>query len=351
MTKLCLTIFALMIFTAGCQPDATTLPVETKMTSTSTVPVESVIPSPTPQEAATESAPQKIATVDVYRIWWSYDSKSLYFDTNGGDFFEYDVANKETKRLENEIDPQGKPQPELLQQLPDRAWNVSQSPSRTKALYVIPVGPTPTPPSDWGQNLEVPAELWFWQDGDSEFVGEIFDCIYDYRWSKNEEKVLIWSVREPGCDNAGATLVDLNELWITPLFPDSSWPALRCCEFSPDGKRLIYMADDEIHMLDAATLETMKIPAPPFGYITARWIDARRLLVFYPHILFEPLNLGIYDLETNSLEQLLSESDPLIEGRRPFKTSISPDGLWLAFATGETQYHLDSVWLMRIPDA
>jgi hypothetical protein len=216
---------------------------------------------------------------------------------------------------------------------------------------VIPVGSTPTPPAETSNSLEVPAQLWLWQDGQTELVGEIMDCVYTpFFWSANEKKVIIFSDTYR-CDNSEATLVDLEAMSITSLFPGIKWPELSCCDPSPDGSRLIYITNDELYFLDTATFEKSKISAPPLKYIGTRWIDDQRLLVLYPNILFEPTIVGILDLETNSLEELFSDGDSFLEGENAYVLTVSPDGQWLAFATGEIFELLNAVWIVRLPDA
>jgi hypothetical protein len=342
-----------MLYSSGCQVDESSTPATGEMTSTLVAQRDTDTPTTTPSEIATlESTPvfNKIAEARPREIWWSLDSKKMYYKVSGGDIFEYDILNNETTPIDNDVYHPETPQPGLLQQLPVNAKDVGQSPSRKLALYVIPVGPTPTPPSTSLVNREVPAQLWMWQDGKSELVGEIMDCIYSYAWSTNEEIVIAYSFPEPWCDNSVATLVDLNVMSITSLFPGIKWAQLSCCDPSPDGSQLLYHTDNELYLLNTETFNKNIIAAPPLKYLTAYWIDAQRLLVLYPDIRFEPLIIGILDLNTNSVDELFSESDSIFEGEKPVLYSVSPDGHWLAFATGEMLELLNAVWIVRLPD-
>ena len=346
--------FFLMAFISNCQsgelPDD--LPTEALSSKVNGDPTTSVINSEI-VSTQSESTFHEIYTGNVEELWWSQDSKNLYIMMKSGEIIEYNNMEGRITQPENNIYAPSTPIPEFLQHLPPNAHSVDQSPSRNKALYILPVGPTPTPPAITLFNQEISAQLWLWQDGKSTQVGEIFDCVSNYGWSANEEIVIIWSIffDVDYCKNPSTMLLDLNSLNITPLFPGLREPALKCCDPSPDGSQLIYISDDELFLLDSETLESYKIPAPPFKYLIAYWIDDRRLLVLFPSVISEPISYGILDLESNTVDELISEKDEFSEGNRFHYPSISPDGKWLAFTISKDLYDVNkAVWIIRLPD-
>jgi Tol biopolymer transport system component len=215
---------------------------------------------------------------------------------------------------------------------------------------VIPIGPTPTPPSRWAINIDVPAQLWLWQNDQSELIGEIFDCVYGYQWSANEEKVIVFSLPDPECKNSSATLVDLNASSLVPLFPEYLSTVLECCALSPNSRQLIYIIDFELFTLDSQSFVTSKINAPAYLFSTAIWIDNSRLLVIYFDDKYDPATFGILDLGTGELEHLFSETEEFLGGRYVFTYTVSPDGQWMAFTTSETTNTTNAVWVMKLPD-
>jgi len=292
----------------------------------------------------------RIIEGDATDIWWKQDSTKLFIALSSGDHFEYDVVDEEAKKITTDILHPETPHPDLAQQLPSNAQDLGISPSREKALYVIPIGPTPTPPSMWTKNIDVPAQLWLWQNEQSELIGEIYDCVYGYQWSANDEKVIVFSFPDPECKNSSATLVDLKTSSLVPLFPEYLWTELKCCALSPNSRYLIYVIDYELFTLDSQSFSTSIINAPAHSYITAIWVDNSRLLAIYFDDKSDPATYGILDLGTGEMEDLFTRGDEFLGGEYILNYTISPDGQWMAFTIGETTNTTNAVWVMKLPD-
>lgn len=345
-------IFIILLLVTSCQSTETRIPTTIEELATSTALIDATVtPEITNQTVLKPNIPfHKIITSKLREIWWSRNSRNLYYMLKSGEIFSYSLLEETAVQEDSsEVAPRT-PHPDIVQQLPANAHSIGTSPNRNKTLYVIPVGPTPKPPAYPKYNQDVPAQLWFWQDGQSQLIGEIADCIIGYWWTASEERVLIES--EPfDCKNAYTTLLDLNAFEIVPLFPEMSWSEVLCCDPSPDGSRMTYIIDKELYFLDPVSLETTKLSAPPLSYLTSRWIDNQRMLVIYPDILGEPITVGILNLEANSVAELFSETDAFLEGEQFYLPTVSPNGRWLAFVSGEDFNHLSTVWILRMPDS
>lgn len=342
-----------LIFASGCQPKGTPTLATSEETITSDVRSSAtMVPDKTDETGFYPSIPfHKIKADRIDEIWWTQDSLTLYIKQRSFEVLSYSLLEKTAVRADYVVLPPGKPYPDMLQQLPSGAHSVGTSPSRNKVLYVIPVAPTPEQPAYPMYNQEVPAQLWLWQDGQSQQVGEITDCITgSFGWSANEKIVLIYS-QPRDCKNAYVTLLNLNTFRVTPLFPEMGWFEVSCCDPSPDGSRLTYIIDKELYFLDPISLETTKLNAPPLSYLTSQWIDDQRMLVLYPDILGEPITVGILNIETYSVEKFFSESDTFLEGEYFFLPTVSPNGQWLAFVSGEFFEFSSTVWIFRLPDS
>lgn len=323
---------------------ATPIPTETTLTTQSSPPLQNII---------SES--------DIREIWWSPDSKTLFFDTQFSGSFAYNLESGETAESNSQIPSFATPHPETLVQLPPY-YRVHISPSGNRALYstFVDIRPTATlDPDIEGGEIVSPrqdTEMWLSENGDSRPLGIIWQCqLEDSFWSTDEQRVVLveYGIPMPICydpngDEPQAWLIDLPQETTSPLFPEAEFPPLQVYGFSPNGEQLLHgffsdLTGANLHLLNVDTFTSKSLDAPVYDVI--QWLNDREILVSFSG---ESTNLrypvGVLNVE--SLE--ITELTPTLTDTYIGNVALSPNQQWLALTTGEGWFMQDKLWLLEV---
>jgi hypothetical protein len=275
------------------------------------------------------SLPIQIASGNVWKLWWSDDSKILYFGIAYEGDFAYDLQNQSITTLSIDDVSSQTPQIELLDQLPPYDYNsLHVSPSRTRAIYIrqedIPPVATRDDSIEGGEQL-IPShniEMWLWQNGTAYSLGVIKQCqLTQSFWSSSEQEVVLveFGIPIPVCLDSTispqAWLLNLEEKTSYPLFSRTENPPLQVYGFSPDGKRLLYgfYADRtgaNLSLLDIETFNFASINAPVDNFL--QWVNDTKILIEYRNDTeTPPYPVGILDLQSLQFCDLL----PMFKGK------------------------------------
>jgi len=309
-----------------------------------------------------------IATGGIQETWWSSNSEKLYFSILFEGNFEYDLPNETTSTVMVEEVTAQTPRPELAQSLPSVYPYPFPfvAPIGNHALFVTPINlpstPTVSPNIESGEMLYPSNDLnlWLFENGEQKLIGNLHVCSIATmpHWSPDERKVVI---EENGfqpslCFDsyllAQAYLVDFDTQTRTILFPAvaSEGPLVQIYGFSPDSRFLLHGSYTDatganLSLLDLETNTSNSILAPVESF--EDWISNQEILVLYrdESLSFSPpFPLGILNLNTLSIESLTEIFPKKYIGH----VALSPNREWLAFATGDGPFSLDTLWLLPI---
>jgi dipeptidyl aminopeptidase/acylaminoacyl peptidase len=314
-------------------------------------------PSPTVlavKEPNASQLPTRAADGRITEIQWSDDSDVIYYYVQGGGSWMYDI---QSGRKEAGVNPPPTATTLPLPNIPS-ITNFSVSPSGQRLLYVLRLSPTVTPlppvsPEAMGEpgsgDGDNSAQLWLADRHGEQFIGEIEDCVADFLWPEDETYAVLVAIPRPApCVESFAWFVDMETNTITNLFPRAQYDEMRHFALSPSSQRLLYYHEDQLQVLDieSGTSRSLEVPEPSFGI----WLDDQTILMRYRPEGDRHFILGIYDLETDHLSELVGpRATPLLQGMVLDYLRISPDGRWLAFAAGAEPYKMDSMWLLALP--
>lgn len=319
----------------------------------------SAIPNPS---AITDFAPlQNIASTNIYEIWWSDDSSTLFYGISDANI-AYNIRSGESRTLSQEELLQQTPIPEIVSQLPSDSVRSFVSPEMERVLYLRFVQ-TPTPHNSPDSRASLRGDkatlLYYQIDGFERGLGEIEFCSFDHAlWAPDEQMAVI--PRSPDISMCGSTfawLIDLETFSLLPLFPNEKYPIpVRTYALSPKGTHLIYgtfgsndagESVNPLYLLDLETLNSIQLSTPQVAHVE-EWLTPEEILLLFTREPTLPLGfvLGIYNLSNHHLTELTSKlSDVCIRF-----VAVSPDRHWLAFATGTvpTCDNLNELWLMSL---
>ena len=255
--------------------------------------------SPTNSVAELSSARQ-IQPGEIRYLKWSPDSRYLFSQFSDGSWYAYDMLYRVWVNAANLDSPTTTPLPKV--DLPSNADHIGYSPSGTKALYLIPLEPTPIPVSGSVEEFDSGqiSELWLWENGNHHKIGLIRNCIIEYFWNNNEEIAVSNTLGPPSYCEARA-IIDLYSDEIILLSPD----IIHIEGLSPNGEQLLYAVNNsENYVLNLQTRAASLLLTPPVSAAHAQWLDDQSLLMTYiygDHLDDEYMSVGRYNLKKNGL--------------------------------------------------
>jgi hypothetical protein len=334
------------------EPPPTNTPTSVLVNTRTPTPQAQHLVETTPSPITRSPGPKNIATGAIYGIWWSPDSKTLFYSVAEG-IFAYNLENNSIQKTSVS---QVFPTPDILAQLPPYYREPHISPSGNKAIYLNQADSPPISTIDPAvEGGESPfdshqLDLWLWEDNASRLLGNPLQCHFDESfWTPDEKKVVLLEYGIPMvlCPiEAQAWLLDLENNTYTPLFPRSDFGHLQVYGFSPSGDQLLVgffsdLTGANLHLLDINTLNLTPIEAPVFYAI--QWVDENNILVRYRgNLTHAPYPVGILNLHTLEFTELL----PMFNGKYVKNVILSPDHKWIAFSTGSGHFAQNKLWLM-----
>lgn len=338
------------------EPSSINTPTKVLMNTLTPTPQVQPLVMITPSPITRSPSPKKIADSEIYEVWWSLDSKTLFYRVPGEGKFAYNLEDNSIQKLSNAEVSQQTPTPDILAQLPPYYLTPHISPSGNKAIYINQADAPPISTIDPAvEGGEAPLEshqldLWLWEDNTSRLLGNPLQCRFDESfWTPDEKKVVLVEASIPmvSCPiEAQAWLIDLDNDTYTPLFPPSDFFNLRVYGFSPMSAQLLvgfssYETGANLHFFDAKTLNLTPIDAPVDNVI--QWVDENNILVGYRgNLTHAPYPVGILNLHTLEFTELL----PRFNGKYVKNVNLSPDHKWIAFSTGGGHFAQNKLWLM-----
>ncbi|MBI5351763.1 MAG: hypothetical protein HZB50_03910 [Chloroflexi bacterium] len=339
---------------------------------TRTAPAETAVTTPIPSSTAS-AGPQIPILIKTFEVsptqsffsWWSNDSSKLYYERNGS--WEFDLVNGVTS--ESHVPRPETPQCEYLPDISNGIWLIQQdcSPSRKKIIYYTiqansPQTPSPIPPPpDCNEGIcPVPIEgslidIWVSENGESQKVGELINCIKDFIWADDEQRLVAvgfddhYHLAPPICNDLYyAWLIDLSKNQITPLLSKVNHRGdVLVYDYSPDGKFLLYAESQRLYLLDVQTQDTVDLQVSR-EFDNAWWINENKILIsFYLQTGGYNMGWGILDLGSVEYTELLNESNTIGEYilGNPI---LSPDEKWMAFTASDPNKDLFGFWLLNL---
>ncbi len=371
--NLVLAAIILALLLAGCTPAPSKTPMLTLQTlmpsSQTSVPSVTVtltpIPSPTRTSLPTLTATLSPRLIEVINgelafIWWSADGKFLCYDIAQGGELGYELLTLASSQTQSCGANPHFPPPSPYTGHPQNAQYFSISPSGAREIYLIPIYPTPTPvvthaPDDIGEGSGPdgrPAEVWLWEDGVVRRIGQVKHCIYETRWSPDEQTVVAIPFYLP-CPTLGddqLTIIDIMEEIITISLETEDFDRIFIYDISPSGHKLLYNVDGVLHLLDLESLVSEEINMPEYDFAYSVWVDDSRLLTRFTISGDRLDSIGILNLDTRNMQGLLFEGQPPLDpGYSVLDFALSPDYQWLAY-TAWSDFNYDDVtlWLLEV---
>lgn len=337
-------------------PEPSNTPIQSTIAATSTPKTPQIVEK-TPSPITHSPGPKNIVTSEIYDIWWSLDSKTLFYRIPDEGKFSYNLENGVIQKLSTAEVLQQTLTPDILAQLPPYYREPHISPSGNKAIYIKQADTPPLvtidPSVEGGEALIDGHQfrLWLWEDNTSQLLGNPLQCRFDESfWTPDEKQVVLVEASIPmiSCPvEAQAWLFNLEDGTYTPLFPPSDYFNLRVFGFSPNGEQLLvgFFSDftgANLHFLDINTLDLTSIDVPVHSFI--QWIDEENILVEYRGDLpSAPYPVGILNLKTLEFTELF----PMFSDKYVKNVLLSPDHKWIAFSTGGGHFAQYKVWLMQ----
>jgi hypothetical protein len=274
-------------------------------------------------------------------FWWA-DSQTLYYSLTGQTgWWSYSVQTDITRPLKVTPLQPGVPSPETLSQIPEGAVSIAVSPSRQRTLYVTRQFPLPTPEPDMDGETEwvnIPSELWLMENGRAHLVGPIEDCIEDYLWSDDEQRVVARSRALIPCQ-AYAWLVNLEVSQVIPLIPREE-ESVEVIDLSPSGQKALVRSrsNGRLYALDVTSAEAESLDLVQWAW--GQWLDEDRLIVGESHALqgarWTYNTFWLYDIHRHERVQVLgADITPGLATREFAHMFLSPDRRWLAFVASQ----------------
>jgi hypothetical protein len=338
------------------EPPPTNTPTSVLVNTRTPTPQAQHLVETTPSPITRSPGPKNIATGAIYGIWWSPDSKTLFYGVDLEGNFAYNLENNSTQKISVSQVLQQTPTPDILAQLPPYYRKPHISPSGSKAIYIKQADTPPLvtidPSVEGGEALTDghQLDLWLWEDNTLRLIGNPLQCRFDESfWTPDEKIVVLVEANIPmiSCPvEAQAWLIDLDNDTYTPLFPPSDFFNLRVYGFSPMSAQLLvgfssYETGANLHFFDAKTLNLTPIDAPVDNVI--QWVDEKNILIKYRGELSSaPYPVGVLNLHTLEFTELL----PMFNGRYVENVILSPDHRWIAFSTGGGYFAQNKLWLM-----
>lgn len=345
-------------------PIVTEAPVGTDVPDRPTITIAPTFTPNPPPQTPTQLPPllqNVISNSDIREIWWSLDSKTIFFLTQFSGSFAYALESGRTTESDSQIPSIATPHPETLAQLPPH-YRAHISPSGNRALYSTQsvILPTTTPdPGVEGGEIVVPrqdTEMWLWENGAPRLLGIVRQCwLEDSFWAPDEQRVVLveFGIPMPGCydpngDEPQAWLIDLRQETMYPLFPEAEFPPLQVYGFSPNGEQLLYgffsdLTGANLHLLNLSAFTSQSLDAPVYDVI--QWLSDQEILVSFrreTNNLFYPV--GILNLETLEIAELT----PTLTDTYIGNVALAPNQQWLALTTGENWFLQDKLWLINV---
>lgn len=344
-----------VVITATIIPEPSSTPIESATSTNQPEQKAEITPPPTKTRT---SGLQNIASGEISVLWWSPDSKTLFYSVHLEGNFAYKLENGSIQKLAVAEVLQQTPTPDILTQLPPYYFlGVYVSPSGNRAIYVnqadSPPIPTIDPAIEGGESGSDShqLDLWLWEDDSSRLLGNPVQCqLGESFWTPDEQKVVLLEYGIPMvfCPmEAQAWLFDLENDTYAPLFPPSDFFNLRVFGFSPNGNQLLvgfssYETGENLHFLDVNTLNLTPIDAPVDRFI--QWINEDNILIKYRGDLSSaPYPVGVLNLQTLEFTEIL----PMFNDKYVENVSLSSDQKWIAFSTGGGYFYQNKVWLME----
>jgi Tol biopolymer transport system component len=230
--------------------------------------------------------------------------------------------------------------------------NISISPSGRKAIYLVRLEPTSTPPPG-PVDGEIwlgggPAEVWLWDEGSSRSIGKIEHCATYYQWSSDEQIIVVTPLGFLShCGDIFVWIIDLVKGQITPILGGTS-TIVPMYGISPNGKYLLYNLDQQLYFMDLETFETKMVSTKGINFADSQWFDDKSLLVMY-QITGKLKKIGRLDLESGDIIDLLTSNNlPEITRQIPNFIRLSPDHKQLAISLRDTRDIEHSLWVIKV---
>ena len=306
------------------------------------------------------------STAQPSHIWWSEDSRTLFFqDVIKGQAWSYDLEGKTIVEIPYELRSSGGELVPGDRGLPAEAVIFSTSPSGRTILFGMPLPEPLTPdgqPAGDGDGPRFTSELWLHRDGTAHMLGLVDACFgfFDALWTLDEHMAIVNGSGVPDMPYKcmyNAWLVNAENLTVGPLaVPRQEDDRFTVLDVSADGGHLALRRDVNT-LYDVATQQETALAHVDTNRVSIVSNSEKVGLVFYEAV-FSPSILhatGVVD-EIQYINPVMSEGVQLgsVEGLVDQRV-LSPDGAYLAFTTTNTfsgQAFEDvtpALWLMKLP--
>lgn len=306
------------------------------------------------------------STPQPSHIWWSEDSRTLFFqDVIKGQAWSYDLEGKTIVEIPYELRSSAGEFVPGDRGLPAEAVIFSTSPSGHTIVFGIPLPEPTTPdgqPAGDGDGPRFTSELWLRRDGTAQMLGLVDACFgfFDALWTLDEHLAIVNGSGVPDMPYEcmyDAWLVNSEALAVGPLpVPWQGQDRFTVLDVSADGGHLALRRDVNT-LYDVATQQETALAHVDTNRVSIVSNSEKVGLVFYEAV-FSPSILhatGVVD-EIQYIDPVMSERVQLgsVEGLVDQRV-LSPDGAYLAFTTKNTfsgQAFGDvtpALWLMKLP--
>jgi hypothetical protein len=303
-------------------------------------------------------------------IRWSDDAQIVFFqlETEGTSIEQwgYELSSASAQKItlshpwstQDPIQESPTPLPEIVTDIPGAAELISVSPSSQYALFLSSaIDPTLTPePVGESTREAFLADLWLWDQQLAHHLGEIQICgRNEYEWTMDEDFVVIQKPLDAmtACDQSNLWIINVGRGQLRGLMPIETFgPLTSSHSFSPSEDKLlvkqITMPSTQLYLVDLETLSTAQLKTPLF-VDPVDWLDDNRLIIMHRSQGEEYNSLGLFNLQTENLEDLLEPNQ--FEDQYLWSTSLSPDKKWIVFAVApdpSSALNQSSLWLTQL---
>ena len=319
------------------------------------IPIETKTPVPT----VNASAPILVDERQIDKFWWSTDSQMISYTiwTNTGqELWAFNINNRESHFVSQVTQETLDLPDELLSQKEHiYYWRGSLSPSHDLFIYAIRLAPTLTPPPDSGEFwvLTGPVDLYLLDTNSQENypLGTIEHCIDRIVWAGSEHMAVIVPAIMAPCDHPQFWLVDLIARQLEPITSEVIVDDdVDIYTFSPGEGFLLLRDNYHLYLFEVVTRKVLDIPSI-YSFSDGEWITDDSLLVRYWEDQNSPIFIGLFNLDTLEIEQILDPNqifEPTDDIIRISSAEMSPDGKWVAYIRENISDYSRSLWVYQL---
>lgn len=307
------------------------------------------------------SAPILVDERQIDAFWWSTDSQMISYTiwtTTGQELWAFNISNRESHFISQYTQETLDLPDELLSQKEHiDYWRGSLSPSHDLFIYAIRLAPTLTPPPDpeggefWV--LTGPIDIFLLDTISQEIypLGIIEHCIDRIVWAGSEHMAVIVPAIMAPCEHPQFWLIDLVARQLEPLTSEVIVDDdVDIYTFSPGGGFLLLRENYHLYLFEVGTRKVIELQSS-YLFSYSEWITDDSLIVRYEEDRNSPSFIGLFNLDTLEIEQILDPNqifEPTDDIIRISSAEMSPDGKWIAYTRINLSDFSISLWVYHL---